>query len=357
MKNLFLILVSVLLLSIRLPGAWNNVVRWQDESGWQWVDLHWVHDSGDWKWLQDAQVWVYVFDPSTVEPPPELEGFAYVKAGSFMMGASDWEIGSELWYEKPQHAVTLTRNFFMQETEVTNAQFANVMNRAITNFSITVNSMGIYINTGAKEKLMDLTAENIGIQFDGYTFSVKQGMADYPCVGVTWYGAMAYCKFLSDIEGLNPAVIVSNWSINRSANGYRLPTEAEWEYACRAGTVTSYFNGDMAAEFPSDLNLDSVGWYVANSDKIPHAVGQKPANPWGLFDMHGNANEWCYDWYAQYTGASVQDPVGALTGTNKVVRGGHYDSYPYVCKSSWRTGWSPDLGNYVSGFRPVRTVP
>ena len=147
---------------------------------------------------------------------------------------------------------------------------------------------------------------------------------------MTWYGAQAYCNYLSDMEELSRAISFSDWSMNLNAAGYRLPTESEWEYACRAGTTTAFYTGGITysggPSFPLDPNLDDAGWYWVNSanpdnpiigDKGTHPVGLKQANAWGLYDMYGNVWEWCGDWYGSYAG-TVTDPTGASSGTFRV---------------------------------------
>jgi formylglycine-generating enzyme required for sulfatase activity len=121
-----------------------------------------------------------------------------------------------------------------------------------------------------------------------------------------------------------------------------LPTEAQWEYACRAGTT-----GDYAG------NLDEMGWYGSNSGNKPHPVGQKRANAWGLHDMHGNVWEWCLDWYGNYPGGSVTDPKGAGSGSVRVLRGGCWNYVAGNCRSANRGGNVPGFRNGSLGFRLV----
>jgi formylglycine-generating enzyme required for sulfatase activity len=125
----------------------------------------------------------------------------------------------------------------------------------------------------------------------------------------------------------------------------RLPTEAEWEYACRAGTATDYWNGS------AEKHLDLVGWYAENSGKRTHKAGGKKANPWGLFDMHGNVWEWCQDWHAAYDPDDVTDPVGPPTGRDKVIRGGGWLSPAAECRAAARNWFLPDYRSHAIGFR------
>ena len=127
---------------------------------------------------------------------------------------------------------------------------------------------------------------------------------------------------------------------------FRLPTEAEWEYACRAGTT-----GDYAG------NLDEMAWYKETSSYSTHPVGTKKPNPWGLYDMHGNICEWCQDWSGDYPTGAVRDPRGAAGGSHRVFRGGCCYSIASHCRSASRNWDSPSFRYYALGFRLVRTVP
>jgi formylglycine-generating enzyme required for sulfatase activity len=134
----------------------------------------------------------------------------------------------------------------------------------------------------------------------------------------------------------------------------RLPTEAEWEYACRAGTVTTLNSGkDLTSAYDACANLDAVGWYGKNSGSSTHAVGQKAPNAWGIFDMHGNVSEWCADWFGEYPSGEVTDPTGPSSGLIRVVRGGTWGDNARFCRAAYRTGLEPhDRYSYV-GFRVV----
>src|SRR3990172_1474954 len=128
----------------------------------------------------------------------------------------------------------------------------------------------------------------------GFNPSLMAGDERRPVDQVSWYDAVEFCNRLSEIAGLNPSYDINNRSCIFTRNGYRLPTEAEWEYACRAGTTTRYYSGN------SESDLARVGWYRLNSDGTTHPAAQKEPNAWGLFDMHGNVWEWCNDWMGNY---------------------------------------------------------
>jgi len=227
-----------------------------------------------------------------------------IHPGEFMMGSSN---GDE--DERPVHRVTLTQPFYMGATEVTAAQWESVIG------SKAPNSKG----------------------------------ADHPVHSVNWYQCVEFCRKLTEkeeAEGLLPVGAV-----------YRLPTEAEWEYACRAGSETDYCFGDDPNE------LDDYTWYGGNSGGHMHPVAEKKPNAWGLYDMHGNAYESCQDWYGPYDAPDAVDPTGPADGKFRVVRVGSYcgpTQHPESsrgCRSATRSKTTPDYTSATLGFRLVRTVP
>ena len=174
--------------------------------------------------------------------------------------------------------------------------------------------------------------------------------AGQPVEMVSWLNAVDYCNRLSIMEGLTPAYTINgnNVTWNREANGYRLPTEAEWEYACRAGTDTPFYTGDSAVD---------AGWYRATaSDRQPYPVGQKLPNGFGLYDMHGNVWEWCWDWYGDYTEEEKVDPVGPATGPGRVYRGGSWDNDAAQIRSAYRFRQGPQFRSFFVGFRVARNA-
>lgn len=176
-----------------------------------------------------------------------------------------------------------------------------------------------------------------------------------PVEQVRWSDAVKYCNARSRLEGLQPCYNLKTWECNFTANGYRLPTEAEWEYACRANTKTSYSFGD------NPNKLENYAWFKENAGGRPRPVGQKLPNPWGLYDMYGNIWEWCNDFYKvdYYQESPKANPKGPQTGDNKVLRGGSWDSPADQCRSSYRYNEVPGytdicFGYDIYGFRCVR---
>jgi len=176
-----------------------------------------------------------------------------------------------------------------------------------------------------------------------------------PVEQLRWSDAVRFCNKRSEREGLQPCYDVKTLECNFEATGYRLPTEAEWEYACRAGTRTAYFFGDGPAK------LGDYAWFDKNSGGHPRPVGQKQPNPWGLYDMAGNVWEWCNDFYKvdYYQEAPRENPQGPNEGQNKVLRGGAWRFSADNCRSGYRYNESPGyadvcFGYDIYGFRCVR---
>ncbi|MDP8205289.1 MAG: formylglycine-generating enzyme family protein [Candidatus Electryonea clarkiae] len=217
--------------------------------------------------------------------------FVEIPSGSFLMGSPSNESGHGS-AEGPQHRVQIS-SFKMMTTEVTQAPWEAVMGSNPSNFKGT----------------------------------------NLPVEKVSWNDVQEFIKKLNRMD---------------PGKEYRLPTEAEWEYACRAGTKTKYYSGS------SDSDLGRVAWYNENSSKT-HPVGQKEPNRWGLYDMHGNVWEWCEDWYDSnyYSSSPSSNPKGPGSGTFRVLRGGSWYFNPGRCPSADRSGAAPDFRNHDNGFRVV----
>jgi formylglycine-generating enzyme required for sulfatase activity len=285
-------------------------------------------------------------------------GFVAIAAGTFMMGSPTTE--AERNADETQHQVTLRHAFYVQTTEVTNRQYMELAQWAYDNGYVTATSASLRDNLdGSTEELLDLDSGHSEIFFDAGAFSCVH--PDNPVMDVTWYGSAAYCDWLSLEQGLARAYAHDTWECNGgssyTAAGYRLPTEAEWEYACRAGSTTEFANGVMtnASCYPSDPNLDAVGWFCGNAGGWTQPGAQKTPNAWGIYDMHGNLAEWCNDWYGAY-GGIVTDPEGAWGGAGRVIRGGFWNSLALNCRSAVRNYTLPYYAYVDAGFRPVRSA-
>jgi len=171
-----------------------------------------------------------------------------------------------------------------------------------------------------------------------------------PVENISWYDAITYCNRLSQREGLTPAYTIDNiektvtW--DRNANGYRLPTEAEWEYACRAGTTTPFNTGTGITNREASFRDKTAGKIMP--------VGSFKPNAWGLYDMHGNVSEWCWDLFGDYSSGLQTDPVGASSGAKRVLRGGSSGNSAEYLRSSTRFSVDPSSKSSYYGFRIVR---
>lgn len=174
------------------------------------------------------------------------------------------------------------------------------------------------------------------------------GDADLPVEQVSWEDAARFCNRLSDLAGLEPCYREIDWFCDFSADGYRLPTEAEWEYACRAGSTSAFSCGD------DESALVHVAWFKTNSGGRTHPVGQKKPNAWGFHDMHGNVWEWTNDWFGQYPERQEADPVGPSAGVFRVKRGGGWFYEAFQCRSTYRSNFAPHFRDHLTGFRIAR---
>lgn len=270
--------------------------------------------------------------------------FRLIPPGEFMMGSTDEDVaaalkaaeetkanGGTIWRtkttERPQHPVVITRPFLMGATEVTVGQFRRFVEA--TKYVTEAEQYGFGDLPG---KVMDDKVTDAQKQKNWR----KPGYAvpeDSPVLQITWNDAAAYCQWLSSHE----------------KKTCRLPTEAEWEYACRAGTTTQYSFGDDHNELPK------YGWHTRNSGNKSHPVARLLANDFGLFDVHGNVVEWCGDWYDEkwYAKSPPNDPTGPITGTTRVVRGGDWLFTASNCRSAYRLHALPTLRTPLLGFRCV----
>jgi formylglycine-generating enzyme required for sulfatase activity len=201
------------------------------------------------------------------------------------------------------HKVILTKPFYLQTTEVTQAQWIEIMGENPSQFT----------DCGR----------------------------DCPVENVSWDDCREFVKRLNQRE---------------NTDKYRLPDEAEWEYACRAGRTAAFANGAITESgCGHDPNLGKIGWYCANAWRKTHPVGRKKKNNWCLYDMHGNVWEWCQDWYGQYPKGVVINPKGADFGPKRVIRGGSFRNYAENCRSAYRFAYRADLRVNNVGLRMARS--
>jgi formylglycine-generating enzyme required for sulfatase activity len=281
-----------------------------------------------------------------------------ISAGSFDMGSSS--DSAERDADETQHPVTLTGDFYMKSTEVTNQEFMVMLQWAYDQGLVYADQYTVTDDfSGTALELLDLSSFQSDINYAYGEFRCENPTS--PAIEVTWYGAASYCNWLNLKAGLDPVYDRTDWSIasgtTYTVEGYRLPTEAEWEYACRAGTQTRFNTGDCLVS-GAEANFDGMspleGCLAGSSLGASTAVGSFPANVWGLHDMHGNAFEWCYDGDEDYPATAVTDPVG--DGENRIVRGGSWGSTAKGCRSANRYYYSPEFSNPYIGFRVVRNA-
>ncbi len=257
---------------------------------------------------------------STVVPPvadTSHTGMVLVTGGTFTMGSTN-----SLDYASPTHSVTLS-SFYIGKTEVTQGQWKAVM---------------------------------------GSNPSYFPGVGDSgPVETVSWYSCISYCNKLSIKEGKTPVYSIdgntspSSWTsgtivFDTTAKGYRLPTEAEWEYAAKGGNQTHNYTYSGS----NDSNV--VAWHYSNSGNTTHTVGAKASNELGLYDMSGNVYEWCWDWYGAYSSTAQTNPTGASSGSYRLLRGGSWYNFYNFCRVSYRNGDYPGSYGNVIGFRVVEDL-
>ena len=244
---------------------------------------------------------------------PAPERLVQVCPGEFLMGSPDDEPGRA--FGETRHRVELSRPFLIRATEVTQAEWEAVMGGNPSRF--------------------------------------PECGPSCPVETVSWHEAVAFCNALSRSEGVEECYAVDGsdvfWPRGLDCEGWRLPTEAEWEYAARAGTQTAYHSGSEEAA------LGRAGWYADNPGGTTHPVGGKEPNAWGLFDVHGNVWEWVWDRYGSYEGDAT-DPIGPRSGDDRVIRGGSWDSYARYCRAAFRFRLDPGYRLSYLGFRPARSV-
>ena len=223
-----------------------------------------------------------------------------IPKGTFTMGSPIEEEAAD--NDEEQHQVTISREYYLGVYEVTQGQYEKVMGTNPSHF---------------QKRIIR-----------------KRDSSMYPVEQVSWEDAVEFCKRLSELP-----------EEKKAGRVYRLPTEAEWEYACRARTKTAFSSGENSGA------LGDYAWYDENSNSQTHPVGEKKRNAWGLYDMHGNVVEWCSDWYGEYPNGTVTDPVGAKEGSSRVFRGGCCILEAAICRSANRNWGDPSGRGIIGGFR------
>ncbi|MFH1708628.1 MAG: formylglycine-generating enzyme family protein [Planctomycetota bacterium] len=251
--------------------------------------------------------------PPTVAPAPAVpEGMVFVEGGTFDMGADQYE------REKPVYKVSL-KSFMIGKYEVTFAEY------------------DAYCQVTGKAQPSDQ----------------NWGRGSRPAINVIWYDAVAFCNWLSAQEGLDKCYSINGTDVtyNTGANGYRLPTEAEWEYAARGG------NKNRGYTYSGSNDAGEVGWHDQNTGKTTQPAGGKKPNELGLFDMSGNVWEWCWDWYDDkyYCQSPRENPTGPSLGQYRVLRGGGWYGVDGLLRCASRISVKPADSYYFVGFRLART--
>jgi formylglycine-generating enzyme required for sulfatase activity len=243
-----------------------------------------------------------------------------ISAGTFRQGSDDTEPGS--YDDETPHLVRLSRPFLLGRTEVTQVLWTAIM---------------------------------------GGNPSYYARCPECPVDNVSWFDAVLFCNRLSARDGFSPAYAIADSQVSwvPRTDGYRLPTEAEWEYACRAGTTTPFHTGSCLSTEQAnfDGDLPPAGCPDGLNRAEPLDVAGFPANAWGLYDMHGNSHEWCWDWYASYAaaGGDVVDPSGPAAGQRRVTRGGSWSNPAARCRSAKRESQPPTIRYDMIGLRLART--
>jgi formylglycine-generating enzyme required for sulfatase activity len=280
--------------------------------------------------------------PSAVEITNSIGmKLALIPAGQFAMGSTPEQIawgqrkaGGDKWQlervssEGPPHRVKISRPFYLGVYPVTQGEYQQVMGSNPSSFTQKqIPSPAFQPPLEERElKFREVDVRKVA----------GRDTTRHPVEMVDWEEAMEFCRRLSAMPAERAAGRV-----------YRLPTEAEWEYACRAGTTTHWYSGDDEAQ------LVDIAWFRKNSEGTTHPVGQRKPNAWGLYDMYGNVSQWCADWFGKdyYTHSSPSDPTGPPTGHTRVLRGGGWDNFPSICRSAFRNNSGPAGRHHLLGFR------
>ena len=329
-----------------------------------------VWDAGkDWNWNYSSNLRFKVTASDFVVP----SDMTLVTGSYFQMGDT---FGEGYSSELPVHDVYVD-DYYIDEIEVSNEKIREVMQWAFDNGKITATVVTVTNLEGDQQELLNINSLYCQLSLsNNNTFVVDDGKTNFPCVEITWFGAQAYCNYKSDMEKLQRCIEFTNWTCNWSNNGYRLPTEAEWEKAARGGVAnmrfpwsnTNVITHSVANYFSSDsYNYDvstTRGYnpaFDSGSEPYTGPVGYFDTNDFGIYDMAGNVWEWNNDWYnsgwyseSDATNANTRGPE---SGLDRVVRGGSWSREANSARSANRNYSAPDESNYDIGFRCVRLAP
>ncbi|MDL2229171.1 formylglycine-generating enzyme family protein [Treponema sp. OttesenSCG-928-L16] len=278
--------------------------------------------------------------------PPDAANLIRVQGGAFLMGSPETEVNRGDF--ETQKNVTVAP-FFIAPYEVTVGEFRQFIED--TGYITVAETYGF----GAIYTGFDI----VRMEYIDWSFPIISQDDTHPVVLITWLDALEYCNWLSLKEGLSPVYVLDGEYIewNRSADGYRLPTEAEWEYACRAGTLTPFSTGDNITTDQANYdgkypyNGNPIGRYYRNTTQ----VGTYPPNSWGLYDMHGNAYEWCWDGYTDGTDESDDYLVEDEAGPYRIVKGGGWGAYGHELRSAFKVPLYYADPNNAVGFRIAKS--
>ena len=278
--------------------------------------------------------------PMTVQAPSTPPGMVAIPGGTFEMGNH----GGGNWpEEQPVHSVTLD-DFYMDTYEVSNTQFVDFLNAS----NVSVIGSDVYQVGGAGKLILNLSH---GINYSSGTFSFDAGKDHQPAAHLTWYGATLYCNYISTVNGLALCYDATTFACDFTADGFRLPTEAEWEYASRGGYHNPYYDFPWGSDSFSGSYANGL---LSNHDRTID-VGSYAPNGYGLYDMAGNVGEWCNDWYdsGYYAISPTANPTGPAGGSDRVLRGGGWQAPPPYLRSSSRQSYYPTRAFNNIGLRVV----
>ena len=310
-----------------------------------------------------------------VTPGVAPTGMNYIPAGSFTMGSPANEVGRPHWdwADETQHSVTISRSFFINQTEVTQGQWKSLsggINPSYFQDTTCSDNCASDLNCAQYNCASDANANDSG-----------------PVEDLDWYAAVGFANAKSAAEGLTSCYTLTGcidaangWQdgfhegctdaifAGLTCTGYRLPTESEWEYAARAGTTAATYGGNLSAfngcatlsgagSFAAGTGLENLAWFSCNAGRRTQAVGGKSANSFGLYDMLGNVSEWTGDWFSETYPGTVTDPLGAVTGADRVIRGGAWDDGAASARAAQRFNFAADFRYRTLGFRLARTAP